>query len=48
MTPVRTDLAMTLGALGLRLDLEEAYHVNWSSRASAVFTGVKTGAMAGP
>ena len=44
--PVRTELKTTLGALGLRADLGEAYEVRWTSRASAELTAIETGELA--
>ena len=44
--PVRTDIETTLGALGLRADLAEAYAVQWSARTSAALTAFETGRLA--
>ena len=40
--PMRTDIETTLGALGLRADLGEAYEVRWTTRASAELTAIET------
>ena len=44
--PLRTDLETTLGALGVRAELAQAYAVQWSVHSSAALTAVETGTLA--